>query len=378
MRKIEKFIELFQVPPAMRGYIELVVEPREIDLILAMNGDCLDAAEVGARLGLTAEAAGKFLLRAYRRHVVSKVVDGRTVNYVFDYLDEKDRPVYFAPARFYDRMDPLTIEENWTDIPEQVRREISQWWLDGYIEKVAPIVERIKADPEAYFQIKQKDFLLLEEALAQVERAELHVVVNCDCRSAEMACNHMRESCIRFDDGARYTIERGLGRVVSKAECKEIVINTDRDGLMHIGDRYWHGHNLFGFCNCCTCCCFPLRTAPRLHSEKKYPRTHFVAQTDPDACNHCGICVKRCQFGAFRRAPQKLQIAGKMRRPVVFDAQSCYGCGLCASACPTGAIAMQPLAAVPTEMPERPVPSASMQPRAEGSCEFPSKNPSQP
>ena len=344
MTKIEKFNELFQVPPAMRRYIELVVEPGEIDLVLAMNGETLDASEVGDRLGLASQAAEELLLRAYRRHVVSKVVDGKTVNYVFDYVEEKERRVRFAPARFYDRLDPVTTQENWGDIPEEVRKEISQWWLDGYIEKVGPVIEQIKKNPDAYYQIKQRDFLLLEEALEQVDTADFHVVLNCDCRSAEQACSHMRETCIRFDDGARYTIERGLGRVVSKAECKEIVINTDRDGLMHIGSKNRGESRLFGLCNCCSCCCFPLRAAARLHSDKKYPRTHFFAQRNLDDCSHCGLCIKRCRFKAFRRVPEKIEIAGKMRRRVIFDAESCRGCGLCATACPDSAIEMKPLA----------------------------------
>lgn len=343
MTKIEKFNELFQVPPAMRRYIELVVEPSEIDLILAMNGETLDAAEVGKRMGLSTAAAETFLLRAYRRHVVSKVIDEKTVNYVFDYVEQKDRPVRFAPARFYDRLDPVTMEENWTDIPEAVRKEISQWWLDGYIEKVQPVVEKIKENPDAHYRIKQTDFLLLEEALEQVEAAEFHVVLNCDCRSAEMACDHMRESCIRFDDGARYTIERGLGRVVSKEACKEVVINTDRDGLMHIGATYRPGEPLFGFCNCCTCCCFPLRTAETLGSQKIYPRAHFMAQRDMDACIHCGLCIKRCQFDAYRHDGQTIDIKGKKRRQVAFDPDACRGCGICATACPSGAIEMKPL-----------------------------------
>jgi hypothetical protein len=142
MTKVEKFNELFQVPPAMRRYIELVVEPGEIDLVLAMNGETLDASGVGDRLGLASQAAEELLLRAYRRHVVSKVVDGKTVNYVFDYVEEKERQVRFAPARFYDRLDPVTTQENWGDIPEEVRKEISQWWLDGYIEKVGPVIEQ--------------------------------------------------------------------------------------------------------------------------------------------------------------------------------------------------------------------------------------------
>lgn len=341
--KIDRFNELFKVPTAMRQYIHLVVQPLEMDLILAMNGETLAVAEVAERMGWTAADAARFLLRAYERHIVTKIIGDHAVGYVFDYVDPQDLQIRYAPAKFYDRLDPVTMQENWTDIPESVRKEISEWWLSGYIEKVQPIIEEIKKDPEAHFKIKQKDFLLLDEALAQVEAAEFHVVVNCDCRSSELACNHMREGCIRFDDGARYTIERGLGRVVSKEECKEVVINTDRDGLMHIGGRSWEKNGLFGFCNCCTCCCFPLRASQRLSSQKVYPRVHYRAERDLELCIHCGICTKRCPFQAFYRDGERIEVKGKMRKQVGFDPEKCYGCGLCASACPSGAIKMKPL-----------------------------------
>jgi ferredoxin len=342
MDKIETFCRMFQVPRAMRRHIARVVTPDEVDLILAMAGETLAAGKIAARLGWPEERMQAFLQRAYERHVVTRVIGGKPVGYVFDYVDPAGREIRYAPARFYDRLDPVTTQENWSEIPEAVRREISRWWLDGYIAKVEPIITAIKQDPEAYFQIKQKDFLLLEEALEQVEAAEEHVVLNCDCRSSEMACGHMRESCIRLDDGARYTSGRGLGRVVGREECVRILMATDRDGLMHIGGRSWREHGLFGFCNCCTCCCFPLRAARELHSERRYPRVHHQALRDPAACVHCGICVRRCPFQAFYRDGQKVTVDGRRRRRVAFDPQKCFGCGLCASACPEGAIAMQP------------------------------------
>lgn len=341
--KIARFNTLFKVPKAMQEYIQLVVQPVEMDLILAMNGETLAVSEVARRMGWSVAETEQFLITAYERHVVTKIIGDKPVGYVFDYIDPQDHEIRYAPAKFYDRLDPVTMQENWTDIPETVRKEISEWWLNGYIEKVQPIIEEIKKDQNAYFKIKQKDFLLLSEALEQVEAAEFHVVLNCDCRSSELACNHMREGCIRFDDGARYTIERGLGRVVSKEECKEVVINTDRDGLMHIGGKSWREHGLFGFCNCCTCCCFPLRTSKKLGSEKIYPRVHYQAERALETCIHCGICTKRCPFQAFYRDGERIEVNGKLRKRVSFDAQKCFGCGLCATACPAEAIRMKPL-----------------------------------
>lgn len=340
MLNIDKFNDVFQVPPAMRRYIERVIDPKEMELILAMRGETLDIPEIARRLKMPLKAAHDFVLRSYERHITTKVVGDKKVGYVFDYVDEAGREIRFAPAKFFDRLEPVTTMENWAGIPDEIRKQISQWWLAEYVKKVEPIVEKIKKDPAAYYQIKQKDFLLLEEALEQAAAAELHVVLNCDCRASEQACHHIRQGCIRFDDGARYTIGRGLGRILTKEQCSQLIIETDRDGLMHIGALGWKEHGLFGICNCCTCCCFPLRTSQRLNSQKVYPRSHYVASRNLEDCLHCGRCTRRCQFDAFYQRNGKIEIKGKARRKVSFDSNKCYGCGLCATACPKGAIEM--------------------------------------
>ena len=48
---IDRFNEVFKVPKAMRQYIHLVVQPLEMDLILAMNGETLPVAAVAERMG---------------------------------------------------------------------------------------------------------------------------------------------------------------------------------------------------------------------------------------------------------------------------------------------------------------------------------------
>ncbi|SLM29850.1 hypothetical protein MTBBW1_20047 [Desulfamplus magnetovallimortis] len=296
---IKKFISLFEIPPAIQPYVEVFAEPLEIELIVTMNGTVMKPEEVAERLSMDLQQASDFLEKCYYKHFVHRVVDGKKVGYVFDHVDTAGKSVAYMPARFTDRLDELTMYGNWDDIPEDVRQEITDWWLDDYVKKVSPVVENIKKDPDAYQQIKQKDFLLLEEALEQVEKAEVHAVVNCDCRSSTQGCNRMVEACIRLDDGARYTLERGLGRKLTREECKSVVLKTDREGLMHIGTLPHEGKGLFGFCNCCTCCCFPVRASERLDSDRIYPRVHYVASRNDDTCIHCGICVKRCQYNAF-------------------------------------------------------------------------------
>ncbi len=343
MNRIDQFIKRFEIPPAIAPYVTVFADPEEIDLILAMDGRTCDAAEVARRLGIAPDQAHRLLERAYLRHFVHREVDGRKVGYIFDHVESAGKSIRYIPARFYDRLDELAMYGDWDAIPGDVREAISSWWLEEYAAKIAPVVEKIKQDPDAYQQIKQKDFLLLEEALEQVEAAAFHAVVNCDCRSSTEACSRMREACIRLDDGARYTVERGLGRRVTREACKQIVLATDREGLMHIGTRQWQGRGLFGFCNCCTCCCFPLRASGILDSDRVYPRVHYRAQRDPQACTHCGMCVKRCPYGAFHHDGSTATVKGRTRRAVVFDPAKCYGCGLCMTGCPKGSLSMQPV-----------------------------------
>jgi NAD-dependent dihydropyrimidine dehydrogenase PreA subunit len=158
-----------------------------------------------------------------------------------------------------------------------------------------------------------------------------------------MACNRTSETCIRLNEGARFTLERGQGRRVTKKECKTIVINAHREGLVHTGRRAWQEHGTFGFCNCCTCDCYPIRAAEVMGMQKQWPRSHHIAVRDLDECSQCGLCTKRCQFGAFYRDGSKVMVDGKLRKRVLFDPDKCWGCGICASACPTEAISMVPL-----------------------------------
>ncbi len=335
MTLLEEFVQVFQVPPAMQPHIPLVVDEREMELVVQMNGRAMTVDQVADMMEMSAEEAEAFLHRAYSRGIVDKQTE-----------DDVATPLAltsYAAATFYRRLDPLAMYENWGDIPAEARDAVIEWQLQEFINLWLPVVEEMKEDPDAYHKIPNRDVLLLEEALEQVEAATEHVVVPCDCRAIVMACNRPSEVCIRLDEGARFTLERGHGRRVTKDECKTIVVNAHRAGLMQTGRRAWREHDLFGFCNCCTCDCYPFRASEAVGMQKQWPRSHHIAACDWDECNHCGLCTRRCYFGAFYRDGSKIVINGKARKRVLFDAEKCWGCGICATACPTEAISMMPL-----------------------------------
>ncbi len=327
---LDEFALIFQLPPAMTPHIDFVVQGREMELVVALGDGPLTAAQIAERLAISPDETAALLDSSFRRHVINR----KTVDDVTTY----------TPATFYLRLDPLSMYENWGDVPADARDAVIKWQLEEFMAVWLPIVDEIRQDPDKYVRIPNRDVLLLDEALEMVEAASEHVVVPCDCRAVVMACKRPSETCIRLDEGARATLERGHGRQVTKEEMKNIVINSNRSGLMHTGDRYWREHEgLFGFCNCCGCDCYPFRASALLGLHRQWPRAHHVAERDMSKCEQCGLCVKRCHFDAFHHDGTKIEVNGKRRKTVLFDPEKCWGCGLCAMTCPDTAITMRPL-----------------------------------
>lgn len=332
--KIEEFVRIFELPPAMVPYVDLVVSERELDLVVGLGDREMTAEQIAEMMEMTVEEAEGFLHQAYCREVVTK--------------ETKRGETIYAASTFYARMDVLAMFENekWSSIPAEARDAVQEWQLDEYIRLWWPMIEKIQRDPDAYTRIKNRDVLLLDEALELVEAAEDHVITRCDCRSIIMVEDHpISEVCVRLNEGARLTHARGQGRRVTKEEMKAIVVDTDRSGLIHTGLRDWEGHeaDFFGFCNCMAAYCYPIRAGVKLDMAKEYPRVHHVAVRDEEACIHCGMCVRRCQFEAFYRDGETVTVSGKERQAVHFAAENCWGCGLCATGCPEAAITMEPL-----------------------------------
>jgi formate hydrogenlyase subunit 6/NADH:ubiquinone oxidoreductase subunit I len=325
----EEFLDIFNVPPAMHPYISLVVEKREMELIVGIKDQAVTVEQVAKMFHLTQKEAEEFLFRSYQREVINKKT--------------KDSLTTYTAKTFYHRFDNYAMWENWGDFPSEVRDEVIEWSLQEYIKLWKPVVEEAIKDPEVYRRIPNPDVMLLEEILEMVDAAEDHLVLPCDCRKIVMACNKPVDVCIRLDEGARLTLERGYGKRISKEECKALVVHANRRGLIHTGRKSWRKDGLFGFCNCCACDCYPFRGSMAIGMEKQWPISHHLAVRDLEKCTHCGLCSRRCYFNAYYYNDSEIIIDGKTRKAVKFDSEKCWGCGICSTACPSGAINMTPL-----------------------------------
>jgi NAD-dependent dihydropyrimidine dehydrogenase PreA subunit len=328
-RRIAAFIAQFGVPPEAVPFLGLMFAESDIALALAAAEGTLDVDASTVRLGMGPAEAHAALDGAYRRGVLDRALHhGR-------YL--------YSPTDFYTRMDYFATFEDWEALPADVRKALDAWMLGRYAKSVRPNVERLRAGLPPERSPGNDSVLLLEELDAIIDAARIIAVLPCNCRRIAGNCERPREVCLHFDSRAEDKLERGYGRRLTGAEAKALVRWADRKGLMHTTDLDWGDDGPAPICNCCADDCYVFRASASLESKGVWPRSRYLADFDEDVCDRCGVCVRRCHFGAFRQTDAAERRNRSSRAAVAFDPALCWGCGLCANTCPTGAITMRSL-----------------------------------
>ncbi|GAB4548952.1 MAG: 4Fe-4S binding protein [Anaerolineae bacterium] len=325
----DEFIAIFGVWEEARPYLHLMVNQAEMDLVVAIGDQAVTIDEAAALLGIGHAEAAALLSRCYSRCIVNKSVTDGVVRY--------------STASFGDLVDYFARYENWDNIPAGDRKRINRRFLDEFIARHRPNVERKAQGLSPGNALPNDTVMLLSEIEEMLDHATHIVVQPCDCRRLGQNCERPTETCVWLDQGALEALERGHGRRLTRQEAKDLVRQADKKGLMHTADSQWRTRGLHAICNCCACDCYPFLAAQELGSQGVWPKSRYVAVHDPGACNLCGACVKRCHFGAFYHDGPGHEIEGKTRANVLFNPDKCWGCGLCANTCPAGAIVMERL-----------------------------------
>jgi ferredoxin len=123
--------------------------------------------------------------------------------------------------------------------------------------------------------------------------------------------------------------EPPLPPYVTKEEAMAILDKTEKIGLVHTVSNVAEG--IYYVCNCCGCCCGILRGITEFGIEKSVAAANYYSVIDPELCQGCGNCVKRCQMHAI-----SLQDAIS-----VVNRSKCIGCGLCVTSCPVFAAKLE-------------------------------------
>lgn len=169
-----------------------------------------------------------------------------------------------------------------------------------------------------------------EQVIEFLRNARSFALTDCECRSRYRRCDNPVEVCFLLNDAADRYVAEGIGRYVSLEEAVNVLRQANERGLVHL-TIYNPDQYVYAVCSCCSCCCHDLQFLRLYGRSDLIAHSEYVAQTDMEACTHCGDCVERCLFGA--RVWQDGQMS--------YDATACYGCGLCVTVCPAEATAMQ-------------------------------------
>ena len=176
--------------------------------------------------------------------------------------------------------------------------------------------------------------LNLEKAKEYLDKAHSFAVMNCICKVRRGNCDAPRDVCITMDDVAERVLsnpdaykERNPIRRITREEAIQVLARSHEAGLVHMALAI-RSDRVNAICSCCSCCCGILSSVLRFGLFPQLLTSDTISVTDMSKCTGCGICVKRCQFGAREMVGVSLIINPKL----------CMGCGLCVTKCPTTAI----------------------------------------
>lgn len=325
MQLFKDFSRVFGAPAFIEPYLHFFATEEEMRLVVALGDRSLTAEEIASLLKKPQGDAKGLLEMAYQRQVLDR--------------GEKDGAVRYRVGSFYDRLDNFCKFGNYYVLPKKTRDRLDQWCFEEYLKRNHYFEKVLQGEPD-YRDCHNEYVLLLDEVEDMIDAAPVVRLLPCNCKMLADRCDHSREVCLILDP--KRISDRTGGRDLSREEAKELVRKLDREGLMHTGGPPdWRDQGPGVICNCCACCCYPFRAARQLGTHGKWPRSRYLADYDRTKCLFCGLCARRCHFGAFYFDGTKIEKDGKQKASVSFNPELCWGCGICANACSSGAISMK-------------------------------------
>jgi Pyruvate/2-oxoacid:ferredoxin oxidoreductase delta subunit len=199
--------------------------------------------------------------------------------------------------------------------------------LKAKTKQMRTIPVNIEVEPE--FLVGSYD-----NARAMIEKSSgPYAVMNCVCRQAKEKMGEVckqtdiRETCFTLAKSARFMVDKGVAREVSKDEMLSLVARAENHGLVL---QPQNSQDPGFICCCCGCCCGVLTAAKKYPNPGEFLQTNFYAAIDPDKCTACGECLKLCQMDAL------VHINGHTG----VQHEKCIGCGVCVNACEFEAISL--------------------------------------
>jgi ferredoxin len=224
----------------------------------------------------------------------------------------------------------------WSGKETEEARKMAPLWLkykeEAFGKELARNIPAVRVLPIEQSLKNNSEVLPFDVLKPLIDKTTFQAVAHCPCRLMKkysgQGCSHSTENCLHFGDFARYMVEQGMARAISKEEALKIVHAADEEGLVHVTNNL-EGH-LDTICSCCGCCCVFL-TTKRETGLRTVSSSNYVSRVDRDECTSCGTCEGRCPMVAIKLDEEDISTV---------DENLCIGCGVCVSTCPTGAIGL--------------------------------------
>ncbi|MFC1734637.1 ATP-binding protein [Candidatus Hydrogenedentota bacterium] len=183
-----------------------------------------------------------------------------------------------------------------------------------------------------------------EDVVKIVDERQYWCVTQCACRHRKNLdpdspdCDLPMEACLHFDALARYIVDNGMGREISRDEAHEILKESAEAGLVHGASSWRDGVDTI--CNCCKCCCVWMEAYHILGHTRSLDPSNYRVRTDSEKCKGCGLCVERCPMEGLRL--EESESAGNRPGKVaVLTPERCIGCGVCVYKCPSDGLVLE-------------------------------------
>lgn len=304
--------------PATRTGVEIRIlkklfSSRDAELFLKLGKEPEDLAAIAARLGRPEAELGEELEDMARRGLVFRTrAEGRT---------------HYQAYQFF--VGIIEAQINRVDL------ELTQ-----LMEEYFPFLGAVGLS----LQTKQMRVIPAEKSLEAgtmvapyhfmrnlVRDEDLVAVAPCICRQmAETKgnrCEHTLETCLSFGDLARFYLDNGVARRISKEELLRLLDKVEQEGLVLCTSNT---QDLSVLCCCCKCCCGIVNGVRLLSESSLMVNIFYQSRIDGGLCSSCGVCAERCPVGAIAENDGAFRVL----------TEKCIGCGLCAVSCPTGAISL--------------------------------------
>jgi ferredoxin len=196
------------------------------------------------------------------------------------------------------------------------------WGNEPALFRVIPVNKAISTDLEIHpYEIAEQ---MIESSMSWGIR-------ECICKKQQNLlgnpCKHGVSKCIQLHPRKENVFdETDLTNSISKEEALSILRDAEEAGLVHCSMNTQSDH--LYICNCCSCCCIPLRGLSKWEQPYAYVRSNYQTAVDVDLCTGCESCLDRCHFDA-------LSISGEV---CVVNTERCIGCGVCSTSCPEQAL----------------------------------------